>query len=110
MDAWDLMQLDVEPHKPEVLRSDDGAARAIAIALPAGESLQEHGTYEHAWLHVHHGHVRIIQDGAHSEAAAGFLAHFAPHEAREIEALEDSRLLLLLAPWPGTGRDKDFNA
>jgi hypothetical protein len=111
MHNWDLTDLDVQPHHPVVLRSDDGAARAIAINLPAGEQMQEHETYEHAWLHVHHGRVEIRQpDGSTVEGAGGFLAHFDPHEAREISALEDSRLLLVLAPWPGPGRDPGFNA
>jgi quercetin dioxygenase-like cupin family protein len=110
METWDLTKLSVEPSKPEVLRSDDGAARAIAINLPAGEKMQDHETYEHAWLHVHHGRVTIAHDGADVEAGPGFVAHFDPHEHRELTAVEDSHLLLLLAPWPGVGRDKDFNA
>ncbi len=110
MHTWDLIDLDVAPHKPEVLRSDDGAARAIAINLPAGEMLQEHRVHEHAWLHVHHGRIEIAQDGATTDGQVGFLAHFDPHEDHEVRALEDSRLLLMLAPWPGEGRDKDFNA
>ncbi len=110
MESWDLTALTVEPHHPEVLRSDDGAARAIAINLPAGERLQEHRNYEHAWLHVHEGRVEVGQNGSTTTGTAGFLAHFDPHEDREVRALEDSRLLLVLAPWPGEGRDKDFNA
>jgi quercetin dioxygenase-like cupin family protein len=110
MQTWVLTDLDTEPHKPEVLRSDDGAARAIAINLPAGEQLQEHRVHEHAWLHVHAGHVQIAQDGQTTDAPSGFLAHFDPHEDHEVTAVQDSRLLLILAPWPGEGRDKDFNA
>jgi quercetin dioxygenase-like cupin family protein len=110
METWDLANLDVAPHQPKVLRSDDGAARAIAIHLPAGEKLQEHRVYEHAWVHVHHGHVEIAQNGSTTDGPAGFLAHFDPHEDHEVTALEDSRLLLVLAPWPGEGRDKNFNA
>jgi quercetin dioxygenase-like cupin family protein len=110
MDTWNLSELDVEAHMPQVLRSDDGAARAIAIHLPAGEQLQDHEVHEHAWLHVHAGEVEIGQNGATTKASPGFLAHFEPHERHEVRATRDSRLLLLLAPWPGKGRDKDFNA
>jgi quercetin dioxygenase-like cupin family protein len=110
MDTWNLMQLTVAPHQPKVLRSDDGAARAIVINLPAGEMLQDHEVYEHAWVHVHHGEVEIDQNGTTTAAPAGFLAHFDPHERHEVRAKEDSMLLLLLAPWPGEGRDKNFNA
>jgi len=110
MDTWNLAEMKTEPHRPEVLRSDDGAARAIAINLPAGEMLQDHEVYEHAWLHVHEGEVEIDQGGATTPAPAGFLAHFDPHERHEVRAKSDARLLLILAPWPGEGRDKDFNA
>jgi quercetin dioxygenase-like cupin family protein len=110
MDTWNLMDLSVEPRQPEVLRSDDGAARVIAINLPAGEELQDHEVHEHAWLHVHAGAVEVETDGTTTSGGAGFLAHFAPHERHEVRATEDSHLLLVLAPWPGEGRDKDFDA
>src|SRR3954471_13468795 len=110
MDTWNLTELDVEPHHPEVLRSDDGAARAIALHLPAGEKLQHHQVYEHTWLHVHEGEVEIGEDGRTTQGGPGFVAHFDPHESREVRATSDARLLLILAPWPGEGRDKDFNA
>ena len=51
MDTWDIASLDVQPHQPEVLRSDD-ETRVIAINLPAGEALQEHQVHERAWLVV----------------------------------------------------------
>lgn len=110
MDTWNLSELDVEARQPRVLRSDDGAARAIAILLPGGERLQDHQVHEHAWLHIHHGEVEIAQNGITTHATAGFLAHFDPHERHEVRAIQDSHLLLILAPWPGVGRDKDFNA
>jgi quercetin dioxygenase-like cupin family protein len=110
MDIWNLMDLAVEPHQPVVLRSDDGAARVIAINLPAGEQLQDHEVHEHAWLHVHEGEVEVDHDGTTTSAGAGFLAHFDPHERHEVRATADARLLLVLAPWPGEGRDKEFDA
>lgn len=110
MDSWNLAELDLTPHQPQVLRSDDGAARAIAINLPAGEELQDHEVHEHAWLHVHHGEVEIDAGGTTTAARAGFLAHFDPHERHEVRATSDAHLLLFLAPWPGEGRDKDFDA
>ena len=47
MRLWDIASLDVQPHQPEVLRSDD-ETRVIAINLPAGEELQEHEVHERA--------------------------------------------------------------
>jgi quercetin dioxygenase-like cupin family protein len=110
MDTWDLTTLDVKPRQPAVLRSDDGAARAIAINLPAGEQLQDHEVHEHAWLHVHSGAVDVRHDGGAASGGPGFVVYFPPHERHEVQATEDARLLLVLAPWPGEGRDKDFDA
>ena len=102
MQSWDIASLEVEPHFPQVLRSDD-STRAIAINLPAGEELQEHQTHESAYLVVASGAVEV-QDGGDTETGGpGYVAHFEPHERREVRAKEDSRLVLLLAPWPGEG-------
>lgn len=102
MDTFDIRRLDVEPHQPKVLRSDD-EARAIVINLPAGEELQDHQVHERAWLVVADGEVEIAQDGDVTAAGPGFAAHFEPHERHEIRAIGDARLLLILAPWPGEG-------
>jgi quercetin dioxygenase-like cupin family protein len=103
LESWDIGTLDVQPHQPQVLRSDD-ETRAIAINLPAGELLQEHETHERAYLVVTEGDVEIEQEGETVEGGAGFLAHFEPHERREVRARGDSRLVLILAPWPAEGR------
>jgi quercetin dioxygenase-like cupin family protein len=103
MRGWSLNDIDVEPHKPVVLDSE-AEGRAILISLPAGEQLQEHQVHERAWLAVVSGAVTISDpDGETTEAGAGFLAAFDPNERREIRAGEDTRLLLLLSPWPGEG-------
>ncbi len=101
MDLWDLNAVEVQPHQPVVLHSDDGAARVIAINLPAGEELAEHEVHEHAWLHVQHGLVEVTQGGSTHQAAAGCLVHWIPQERHTVRAREDARLTLLLAPWPG---------
>jgi len=104
MEIWDLTALDVAPHHPVVLRSDEGAARVVALALPAGEELQEHEVHEHAWLHVHRGAVQLrAADGTEHEADAGALVHWRPGERHAVRAREDALLMLLLAPWPGPG-------
>jgi quercetin dioxygenase-like cupin family protein len=104
MDIWDLTELDIRPHHPVVLHSDEGAARVVAINLPAGEELQEHEVHEHAWLHVHHGAVEIADaDEATTQGGAGTLVHWRPQERHTVRAVEDALLLLLLAPWPGPG-------
>jgi quercetin dioxygenase-like cupin family protein len=103
MRSWDITTLDVEPHQPTVLDSE-AEGRAIVIQLPAGESLKEHQVHERASLLVVAGRIEIEDaDGSSAEGGAGFLAVFDPNERREVRATEDSRLLLLLSPWPGVG-------
>jgi quercetin dioxygenase-like cupin family protein len=102
MDSWDIASLDVEPHHPQVLRSDD-ETRAIAINLPAGELLQEHETHERTYLVVADGEIEVEDGGNTVTGGPGFLAHFAPHERREVRATSDARVILILAPWPGEG-------
>jgi redox-sensitive bicupin YhaK (pirin superfamily) len=103
METWDISSLDVEPHRPQVLASDD-EGRVIAIHLPAGERLQEHQVHERAWLLVVGGRIEIEDSGGGSTSGgAGLLAAFDPNESREVRATEDARLLLLLSPWPGEG-------
>jgi quercetin dioxygenase-like cupin family protein len=102
MDTWDIASLDVEPHHPQVLRSDE-EARVIAINLPAGEELQDHEVHERAYLVVAAGEIEIAQGSETVSGGPGFLAHFEPHERHEVRATSDARLVLLLAPWPGEG-------
>ena len=103
MEIWDLTTVAVEPRQPVVLHSDEGAARVIAINLPAGEELQEHEVHEHAWLHVHAGTVEVVQGEDRHDAPAGSLVHWRPQERHSVRATEDALLLLVLAPWPGPG-------
>jgi quercetin dioxygenase-like cupin family protein len=109
MDIWDIRSLDVQPHQPQVLRSDDGAARAIAIHLPAGEELQEHEVHEHAYLVVIDGEVELSLGDDSQTAGPGAVAHWVPHERHEVRATSDARLLLVLAPWPGPGHPNERN-
>jgi quercetin dioxygenase-like cupin family protein len=102
METWDIASLAVEPHQPEVLRSDP-EARVIAINLPAGERLQEHQVHERAWVMVAAGEVEIEQDGSTQSGGPGLVAHFEPKQRHEVRAKSDARLLLFLAPWPGEG-------
>jgi quercetin dioxygenase-like cupin family protein len=102
METWDIASLDVQPHQPEVLRSDD-ETRVIAINLPAGGALQEHQVHERAWLVVAAGEVEVEQGGDAVTGGPGLLAHFDPAERHLVRARQDSRLILLLSPWPGDG-------
>lgn len=103
MQTWDLAALDVQPHQPVVLDSDDDG-RAIAIQLPAGEKLGDHQVHERAFLLVVSGAVEIDDSSGETVAGGdGLLAVFEPNERHEVRATEDARLLLVLSPWPGVG-------
>ena len=102
METWDIASLEVQPFNPTVLRSDD-ETRVIAINLPAGERLQEHQVHERAWVVVAAGEVEFEQGSDTVSGGPGFLVHFEPNERHEVRAKADSRLILLLAPWPGEG-------
>ena len=102
MDTWDVASLDLDPHHPEVLRSDS-EVRVVAINLPGGEMLQEHQVHERAYLLVAAGEVVVDQNGQTSSGGPGFLAHWQPNERHEVRATTDARLILVLAPWPGDG-------
>ena len=103
MDSWNLNELEVAPHQPEVLDSED-EGRAILINLPAGEQLQEHQVYERAWLLVIDGNIELnTPDGTSAAGGPGLLAIFDPKERHDVRAIADSRLLLVLSPWPGDG-------
>jgi quercetin dioxygenase-like cupin family protein len=106
VDTWDISSLDLQPHHPEVLRSD-GEARVIAINLPAGERLQEHQVHERAYLFVADGEIELSADGNSETGGPGFFAHFQRQEPHEVTAKSDARLVLLLAPWPGPGHPSE---
>lgn len=103
MESWDLRAVEAEPHDPRILSSADDA-RTIVLALPAGEELQEHEVHERARILVVDGEVDITTPAGESESAkAGHLFEFDPGERRTVTARSDSRLLLILTPWPGDG-------
>jgi redox-sensitive bicupin YhaK (pirin superfamily) len=107
--TWDVRSLDVEPHFPEVLHSDD-EGRTIVINLPAGEQLQTHQVHERSWVVVVDGEIEIEGAGETVKGGPGFLAHLNPKESNEIRATSDARLIMVLAPWPGEGHPSNRDA
>jgi hypothetical protein len=103
MNSWDIRRLGLRPHSPEVL-STTGDARAIALEIPAGESLRDHQVHERAWVTVVDGEVEIITtDGENVVGGCSLTVEFAPRERHAVVAPSTARLLLLLTPWPGQG-------
>jgi len=103
MQSWDLKAVEAEPHKPQILASAEDA-RTIVLHLPAGEEMQEHEVHERARVVVVDGEVDVVASGEEAvTASAGHLFEFDPAERRTIAARSDTRLLLILTPWPGDG-------
>jgi len=103
MKAWNIAEMDVEPHHPLVLHSEE-EGRLIVIELPAGEEMQRHRVHERAWLIVATGAIEIDDsDGETLGGGPGLVAEFDPNETRTVRATTDSRILLVLSPWPGEG-------
>jgi quercetin dioxygenase-like cupin family protein len=103
MQCWDLRTVGVEPHQPEILSSAEDA-RTILLYLPGGEELQEHEVHERARIVVIEGQVEIsMPSGESMSGGPGHLLEFEPGERHTIAAHSDSRLLLVLTPWPGEG-------
>jgi quercetin dioxygenase-like cupin family protein len=103
MRSWDLKSVEAPAHEPQILSTDDDA-RAIVLSLPAGEELQEHEVHENARIVVVEGAIDVTTaDGERVSASAGHLFEFEPQERHTVAAREDSRILLLLSPWPGEG-------
>jgi len=103
MQSWDLNEIDVAAQSPQVLDSTK-EARAIVIQLDAGQAMGEHQVHERGWLVVTAGRIEVSEPGGgDATGGPGLLVEFDPNERHEVTALEDSRLLLLLAPWPGEG-------
>ncbi len=108
MQSWDIAGMDVEPHNPVVIDSQE-EGRAIVIQLPAGELLNEHQVHERAWLVVVDGAIEVSEPGGEAIAGEhGFMAEWDPGERHEVKATADARLLLMLAPWPGEGHPSNL--
>jgi quercetin dioxygenase-like cupin family protein len=102
VESWDIRSVEIEPHHPQVLRSDN-EARVVAVNLPAGEALDDHQVHERAYVVVVEGEAQVGSVDNTERAGPGFVAHFDPNERHEVRATRDTRLVLFLAPWPGEG-------
>jgi len=84
---------------PRVLFSSP-ECRAIALELESGETMDDHRVRERAVVQVVTGRVAIETSAETVECDAGTLVIFEPSERHTVHALADTRLLLILAPWP----------
>jgi quercetin dioxygenase-like cupin family protein len=100
MERWHLPSVDATgATEPRVLFSRS-EARAVVLDLTAGQELGEHSVRETAIVQVVTGTVELETGERSVSCEAGTLVLFEPGERHAVSALTDSRLLLLLAPWP----------
>ncbi len=110
MERWHLPSVAATgKREPRVLFSTE-QCRAVVLDLQAGDAMGEHQVRERAVVQVVTGRVRLGPPGREVEAGEGTLVTFAPGERHTLTALDDSRVLLLLAPWPGEGHYLDGEA
>lgn len=94
---------------PRVLFSS-AECRAVVIDLESGEGLGDHEVRERAVVEVVTGRVSMESNEETVECDAGTLVTFEPGERHTVHALSDTRLLLLLTPWPAATPDSSMDA
>ncbi len=90
MNSWNVNDLKLKPHSPQILSSTNDA-RAIALAIPAGESMQDHQVHERAWVSILSGEAEITTTaGERIAGTPGLLVEFVAHAAEHRDQLEAS--------------------
>jgi quercetin dioxygenase-like cupin family protein len=103
VERWHVPSIEANgKREPRVLFSRP-ECRAVVIDLNEGDELGDHRLHEHAVVEVVSGRLAVTLADTTVECDAGTLMTFAPGETRRVRALEPSRVLLLLTPWPGDG-------
>jgi quercetin dioxygenase-like cupin family protein len=102
--AWNLRTIEAPEgtRDPVVLHSND-EARAVLIRIEPGGRLGHHQVKERAWVCVVDGSVRVSAGSESIDAETGWLFMFDPDERHSLDSADGARILLLLAPWPGSG-------
>ena len=105
MQHWDINEIEESDgaRSPQVLYSQEGERRVVALHLQPGQALGDHEVKEAALLLVVTGRVRVEAGDESVDAGTGMLFRFDPQERHSVTADGEARLLLLLAPWPGEG-------
>jgi quercetin dioxygenase-like cupin family protein len=110
MQQWDLTAAnDGGRTGPRVLFSTS-EARGVVIDLAQDEELGDHQVRERALVHVLRGSVTCASGTDVATCREGTLVVFEPGEPHSVRALQPTRLLLTLAPWPAEGHYDDTRA
>ena len=104
MRAWNLLDVDAPDgtRDPVVLHST-AEARAVLVVLNPGQQLGDHQVFEHAYLAVMDGNVRVQVGSDTYDAGPGMLFRFDAGERHAVASDAGARILLFFAPWPGEG-------
>lgn len=103
MQRWDLTAANEGGRTgPRVLFSAS-EARGVMIDLAENEVMADHQVREWAVVQVVHGSVTCTSGAETAACGAGTLIVFEPGETHSVCALQPTRLLLMLAPWPAPG-------
>jgi quercetin dioxygenase-like cupin family protein len=102
--AWNLRTIEAREgtRDPVVLHSND-EGRAVLIRIEPGGRLGDHQVKERSWVCVVEGSVRVEAGGDAVDAETGWVFTFDPDERHSLSSAVGARILLLLAPWPGSG-------
>src|SRR3569833_3349724 len=105
MQNWNVKDITMEDgsRSPQVLHSQEGEARVVAIHLQAGQQLGDHEVKEAALVLVVDGTVRNKTSGESVDGTAGMLFRFEPEERHTKTTDNKTRNVLVLPPWPGQG-------
>ena len=78
-------------------------ARGVMIDLAENEVMSDHQVRERAVVQVVYGSVTCTSGADTANCGAGTLIVFEPGETHSVCAMQPTRLLLVLAPWPAPG-------
>jgi quercetin dioxygenase-like cupin family protein len=102
MESWDTTQIDAPDgtRDPVVLRSVEGAHRAVLLVFEAGQELGDHETKEDAILVVLSGSVQVSAGAESVDGGPGSVFAFGRQERHSVSSRDGARAVLVLAPWP----------
>lgn len=110
MQHWDLTAANEGTRTgPRVLFSTP-EARGVVMDLAQDEEMGDHRVRERALVHVLRGSVACTSGADTRTCVEGTLIVFEPGEPHTFRAVEPTRLLLILAPWPAQGHYSDVGA
>ena len=107
MQHWDLTAANEGSRTgPRALFSTP-EARGVVIDLAQDEEMGDHQVRERALVQVLRGSVTCTSGADTATCVEGTLIVFEPSEPHTLRALQPTRLLLVLAPWPAEGHYDD---